>query len=618
MTDKKHTSSLPPDQTDTDQSTDYAEDDTLDLTESMALQPSSGESPALSGDDGKRSDGDETFRGENPGNPANATTAIDSVDEEESILDLTPQTVVSSSRNQEKEKIPSETDELDFSFVDALSEDAGDAADETMTAEDSKVWRNADTEEVGDQAADMKPPDHEETVFMTDLPEDDAEETDEDETVLDLADVAPVAAQETDDKQAEETVFMTDLPEDDAEEADEDETVLDLADVVPVAAQETGDKQAEETVFMADLPDDDTEDADEGVIDLTEMAPDAAKGTVNADEETIFPEDEKTEDADDTEPVLDLDSLGAKPVMPRNAETVDMSDVPDDDEDESVIDLSEPAPVSDQKTIIDREAETVFTGGRPGEDAEDPGEKDDDLPDRLSHAYLLTPEEPEKDEIATRDNGDTLTALEILDGLGDLPPEEEEEEDPIGLIDVLDADVLSSDENDFLDMIESHLQGKPESGPPAEKEDAPPDTADTAPAEETAPSEAATEEPAGAAVITDQAGEATRTPVPELDEDTTEPAPAEKPEPVSGPAEPSDTERISPEEVIVKDGRTFISVSPEEMEAALERVVTRIFSEKIEKIITAEIQNVVREEFMKFKSLLIEEDTDGYPDGDNF
>lgn len=374
----------------------------------------------------------------------------------------------------------------------------------------------------------------------------------EEDEVLDLEDAMIVQAEAAEPPSSPDS---EDNPE-------ADTTILDLGGRTLYTP-----KDAEPENDVADSAD--FADEEESIIDLgadTVVSPDRPKDAPPVEA------DAQTEDPADVD--LDANTILSEPSMP--------DALPQETEPEEEILEPEPIPaepISEKIEAVDRvegPSEELFQ-------AEDPDEP-------------LLEEDPadgRADEDFSSEEG--LTALDLFDSFSEAEAGPDLT-DPIGLIDVLGADTGDPEfGNDFLSQLEQGISS--EKAPP-ETEDVP---AETIPAEsveeasnpepETPPTDTPTIEPE---------------PVVDTAEDADEPE--EDVQDGFGPEalEEADTSIFEEAEDTEFEPEGVASVSPEQLEAALERVIDRIFTERIEGILREVIEKTVSEEIRKLRGALLE------------
>jgi hypothetical protein len=423
--------------------------------------------------------------------------------------------------------------------------------------------------------------------------------------IIDLNDIL-----EQPDQASEETdeaaiplvdVISTEAPADLNDVADDD--IIDLEDVA--------------TTLEADMADTEPDQEDEAVIDLMDVAAldapakDAVTPTAADEEEVTADIDEADDDIIDLEDVattLEADVADTEPesdVLPSGK--VEPAVEPDQ-EDEAVIDLMDvaalDAPEEDAVTPTTADEEEVTAGI---------DETDDDIIDLEDVATTLEADmadtEPESGELPA-DEAEPLTeadqedeaVIDLMDVAALDAPEEDalapsaadEEEvtadidetdvDQAGVIDLTDIEASESDKEEFADL-QSRAEAMLTEASGSTVEPAPD------PIDEETPEEAA-----------ETAGPDADFGVLDENDDLVEP------EPVAQPA--ASVPPFSPETMPESPAAEPIRPTDQQVDAALERVIEKIYSEKIEQMMIQTIEKTVRREIEKIKTALLE-DSDG-------
>jgi hypothetical protein len=335
-------------------------------------------------------------------------------------------------------------------------------------------------------------------------------------------------------------------------------------------------KQESQSPKAEDKPDDEESifqlDAKTIIADFTFIKDSDTEETAVGDDEDAILELGSDAILDEEDDILEPETLDP------NSETVENSDL---DVNAGTIAMSE-ADLLPSKTEIPRSVaqagqkkaeETLFLADL--EEEEDPDEIID-LPEsaaRIEPIFeaISEPIEPDPENI--------LTALDIL---GDISEEGGDRTgDTIGLTDLLEVKPQqgASPEDDLLTLLGMEARGektglRPKSKTPEVSETAPSPDTNKAPVSAVSPPLSAEEE--------------------NIFEDT---------EPTVLPSEPP-----LPGDV----GKThYFSVTPQQIEAALERVINRVFSERIEKTVKAVVEKAVEEEMKKFRETFIEDIAEG-------
>lgn len=414
----------------------------------------------------------------------------------------------------------------------------------------------------------------------------------------------------------EETLFGQDAstviapisegPEDEEDAPDEDVLDLDAAMAIETAAPEPPPSAEARP---------DGQDDDASILDLdghTLYAP----GNAEAEEESVGPTDfeapEEDPDGDDDESIIDLGAAAVVPEEPEaspafgkteeddevdlNARTIlsepsfidfpsPETDVDDDDDVED--DILELEPIPEQDWSADAGEEASLADAPEDESSEELFQAEDPVPS------FSVPSEDAADALAedTFSADDELAAMDLLDGFGNGEGGDDDLTDAIGLIDVLGAAGVGADEagSDFLSRLENGFQT--DDAPAEETEDFPEPVPeepepDASPADENA-------------VIAEPADDAPDIPFEEGWEDAEEEGPSQSFEASSVAPEP-DADDSEPE------SGEIASISGPQLEAALERVIDRIFTERIEKILREVIEKTVSEEVAKLRGALLE------------
>ncbi|MFP4346937.1 MAG: hypothetical protein ACLFQY_01540 [Desulfococcaceae bacterium] len=415
-----------------------------------------------------------------------------------------------------------------------------------------------------------------------------------------------------------------------------------LTETPPASSDEAEFEGYQETIFdrdvstvIAPISDDDdpgtVSDVEEDeVLDLD----DAMIVQAEAAEPPSLPNSEDGPEADTT--ILDLG--GRTLYRPKNPDTEDEAANPDDfdDDDEPIIDLGAetvvipdrptdaPPTEADAQADVDPDANTIIAdpsiSDAPPSETEPkeeilepepiPGGWNSGKPetvDRLEEPSeeLFQAEDPDepllKEDPADRradenfSSEEGLTALDLFDSFSEAE-QWPDLTDPIGLIDVLGADTGHAEpRNDFLSRLEQGFSSEntsPEAEAfPAEKIPVESVLNASEPKPETPPTDPRTVEPE---------------PAPDTPEKAE--APYESVQEGSGPEdfEGIDSGAFEEAEDSEFEPEGMASVSPEQLEAALERVIDRIFTERIEGILREVIEKTVSEEIQKLRGALLE------------
>jgi hypothetical protein len=535
----------------------------------------------------------------------------------------------------------------DLEALDLSMEDVIEPVEETVAVRDARTVvippseADADTFEVdaGDRFVDSKE-DASEAPLLTPDPgarpgEEDAAEIPEiDLPFLDRDHVTLVdpidGLKDEEDGSKDSNRTLTDTPSassDDAEFEGYQETVFDR-DVSTVIApiSEAGD-----TGTIPDVEEDEVLDLEDAMIVQAEAAepplspdsednPEADTTILDLGGRTLYtpknpdPEADAADPADlddEEEPIIDLGAeTGVIPDRPKDAPPVEADaqteDQADVDLDANTI-LSEPSMTDALPPETEPEEEILEPEPIPAEPISKKAEAADPVEGPSEELFQAEdPDEPllEEDPAERRNDGDFssqegLTALDLFDSFSEAE-QGPDLTDPIGLIDVLGADIgHAGPGTDFLSRLEqgfSSVKTPPEAEAfPAEKIPVEPVLNASDPNPETPSTDPQTVEPEPAPDMTEGPAEETEAPYESVQEGA-------GPEGLKGTDSGAFEEAEDPE----FEAEGIGSVSPEQLEEALERVIDRIFTERIEGILREVIEKTVSEEIRNLRGALLE------------
>ncbi|GBC63409.1 hypothetical protein DENIS_4403 [Desulfonema ishimotonii] len=500
---------------------------------------------------------------------------------------------------------PDETDVLD---LDAMTEPLGEK--EEPLPDDSVIDLGSgtvfETTEVPDARPEVLAEDERsaaadpdaKTVFM---PPDEADVLDLDAMTEPLAEEDDLFPDEGAADPDAQTVFMppddTDVPDLDAvteplggkEEPFPDDSVIDLGAGTVFETTEVPDARPE---FFAE--DGRSADGDEGTAD-----PDAQTVFMPPDDTDVLDLEALAEPLAEDEEVFDL--LDAQTIIAPDNDVPDLTPVAGEDrilapleEPESEAGAFEPAEKlpdgsADRLTdlLIDEQTEKIDLDAEPEPFSAATG----DGPPVMSEEEFPAAVWPEENGFPEQENSitpiDLLRDLDALPDTGDFP-----EDETVGFLDVLQAAVKADSEeyDDLSDMFDMGMISRLR-----------PESADITDSISSGGRETA--EPPGSADGPGEIAGETEETLPETEEFPKAPVMTE-------PAE----SRVSPGRVAAEPAEPhYFSVSPEQMEAALGRVVEKIFSERIEAVMTRVIEKAVSDEMKKIRQFLIADTADGDP-----
>ncbi len=383
----------------------------------------------------------------------------------------------------------------------------------------------------------------------------------------------------------------------------EEDEVLDLDDAMIVPAETDGGPSGPDS--------EDGPEADTTILDLGGRTLYTPKNP-DTEDETAY-----SADFDEEEPIIDL---GAETVVipdrPKETPPTDADEQADVDLDANTI-LTDPSIAGAPPPEPDPKEEILEPEPIPAEWNSGKTEAADRLEEPAEELFQAEdPDEPLlKEDPADRradedfSSREGLTALDLFDSFSEAE-QGPDLTDPIGLIDVLGADTGDAEPgNDFLSRLE---QGVSSEETPSEAEAFPAGKIPVESARDASEPKPETPSPDPQTVEPEPAPNTSEDTSEDASEDTPEEAEAryeavqEGPGPEAESFEEIDSGAFEEAEDPEFESEGMASVSPEQLEAALERVIDRIFTERIEGILREVIEKTVSEEIQKLRGALLE------------